>query len=214
MSTSRSLERPRFLCLGVLTVAVLGTTPGIAAAAADCFAVAECSALAGKGKQAHNERRYDDALRSYQAAYDRVADPRLLLLRGRSLFKQGHPDRALDLYRAAFPQLSDDGERKDAAEFIRQAEAALHGQGVTSQSVAAAPNGQLSSSKAGFDPQVGVVAAPSSLIAAPGGQRQPAYKRWWFWTIVGVSVAAAATGIALGIAAREPDTTGLMEYHP
>ena len=36
----------------------------------------------------------------------------------------------------------------------------------------------------------------------------PLYKRWWLWTAVGVVVAGVAVGVGLGIAARQPDTTG------
>lgn len=40
------------------------------------------------------------------------------------------------------------------------------------------------------------------------------YSKWWFWTPIGVVVAVSAIGIGLGVAARNPDTTGLTELRP
>lgn len=108
----------------ILGLVCLLAAPSVAHAAPDCFTNPECSALADQGKAAHNEKRYAEALRLYQSAYERVADPRLLILRGRSFFKQGQSERALDLYRAALPSLRDEAERSKAEEFIREAELA------------------------------------------------------------------------------------------
>ena len=36
----------------------------------------------------------------------------------------------------------------------------------------------------------------------------PLYQRWWLWTAVGVVAAGVAVGVGLGIASRQPDTTG------
>lgn len=55
-------------------------------------------------------------------------------------------------------------------------------------------------------PDVRLTAAP---VPAPAGTapvsdssaRRPVYKKWWFWTLIGVGTAAAATGIALGVRA-------------
>lgn len=38
----------------------------------------------------------------------------------------------------------------------------------------------------------------------PMAEEQPAYKRWWFWTLVGVGVAAVATGATVGVVASQP----------
>ena len=108
----------------ILGLTCLLMAPSVARATPDCFANPECSALADQGKAAHSEKRYAEALRLYQQAYERVADPRLLILRGRSFFKQGQPERALDLYRAALPSLQDESERSKTDVFIREAEEA------------------------------------------------------------------------------------------
>ena len=201
----------------ILGLAYLLTAPSVAHAAPDCFANPECSALADQGKAAHNEKRYAEALRLYQSAYERIADPRLLILRGRSFFKQGQPERALDLYRAALPHLRDEAERRDAEAFIRQAEAAAQVQRGTSKAPASSASPELKLGTPALDPAKpasGVGASAGAEPAAHPVRQTPLYKRWWFWTIVGIAAAGAATGIGLGVAAREPDTTGLMEYRP
>ena len=191
--------------------------PSPACAATDCFADDDCTALVAKAKKAHNEKRYSDALRLYQNAYDKVPDARLLVLRGRSYFKQGQPDRALDLYRAALPQLHGDAERQDVEQFIRQAEEATQRKGTTSPPVpqtTVPPNLLPSANSRSNDPiaHSGGSVTPEQLDAKASSA--PVYKKWWFWTIIGVAAAGIATGVGLGIAAREPDTTGLMEYRP
>ena len=55
---------------------------------------------------------------------------------------------------------------------------------------------------------------PAEAYAASGDEqanivepRRPVYRRWWFWTILGVVVAGAVTaGTVVGVAAQEPET--------
>lgn len=35
-------------------------------------------------------------------------------------------------------------------------------------------------------------------------QQKPLYKRWWFWTAIGVVVAGGASALAVGLTLREP----------
>lgn len=201
----------------VFGLAYLLTAHSVARAAPDCFANPDCSALAAQGKAAHNEKRYAEALRLYLSAYERVADPRLLILRGRSFFKQGQPERALDLYRAALPQLRDEAERRDAEAFVRQAEAAVQVQMRSSQAPTPSASQKLRLGAHSVDlarSDSGAYASTGTALGASSASQPPLYKRWWFWTLVSVAAAGVATGIGVGIAAREPDTTGLMEYRP
>lgn len=219
MSISRhihTIARCWVLATALLSSMLCSLLPSTTCAATDCFDDDGCTALVSKAKKAHNEKRYADALRLYQNAYDKVPDARLLVLRGRSYFKQGQSDRALDLYRAALPQLQSDAERHDVEQFIRQAEETMQGKGAPASSPpnALAPNLFPSANSQSHDPSVqtaGLVGTEHPDAKASGA---PVYKKWWFWTIIGVAAAGVATGIGLGVAAREPDTTGLMEYRP
>ena len=193
MSTSRPIQMNRrwSLCHAALTLCILlGTVPSTAGAATDCFAEEECSALVAKAKKAHNEKRYDDALALYQNAYDKVPDARLLVLRGRSFFKQGRADRALELYRTALPQLQGDAERRDAEEFIRQAEDSLRAKNQAPGTLTGAAESQ------------GTGARP---VGMQGEQTlaTPVYKKWWFWTAIGGgALAITAIGLGVGLSLR------------
>ena len=35
-------------------------------------------------------------------------------------------------------------------------------------------------------------------------QQKPLYKRWWFWTAIGVVVAGGASALAVGLTLRQP----------
>lgn len=50
------------------------------------------------------------------------------------------------------------------------------------------------------------VGAASTAPKAVEPEARPVYKKWWFWTIIGVAAAGAATGIAVGVTAtRAPE---------
>jgi hypothetical protein len=102
-------------------------------------------------------------------------------------------------------------------QFIRQAEEANQRKGTTAPPVpqtAVPPNLLPSANGWSNDPfaRSGGVVTPGQPDAKAADA--PVHKKWWFWTIIGVATAGIATGVGLGLAAREPDTTGLMEYRP
>ena len=52
------------------------------------------------------------------------------------------------------------------------------------------------------DTRLQVSSAPDLAHRTPdSAASRPVYKKWWFWTLIGVGVAATATGIALGVRA-------------
>lgn len=61
-----------------------------------------------------------------------------------------------------------------------------------------------------------IVMPPPPVVTPPlkVAEKPPIYKKWWFWTLVGGAAAGVAAGTAIGIAAREPDLTGVMQYRP
>jgi hypothetical protein len=48
----------------------------------------------------------------------------------------------------------------------------------------------------------GLLQAPVDAPPPPVAEVKPLYKRWWFWTTIGVLVAGAAVGVGVGIATR------------
>lgn len=169
-----------------MLVALLVT--GRSAGAAEPVVCAErpaCLALQEQGVQAHNEKRYAEAVRFYEQARASTPDPRLLVLMGRSRFRLGEIDAALALYNQARPDIADPVERAQLERFIGEANA--------QRTVAPDPKTQ-------------------ALLPPRGAEGPPVYKRWWFWTILGVAAAGTATALGVGLAARGPDTTGVPEY--
>lgn len=55
---------------------------------------------------------------------------------------------------------------------------------------------------AAVDSRLAVSSAPAvEHRTSDSAAARPIYKKWWFWTLIGVGVAATATGIALGVRA-------------
>jgi hypothetical protein len=75
----------------VLCCAVLGSSQALAAEVAPdaCLRDAKCRQLEDAGIEASERKDYDEALKQFQAAYERVPLPRLLLNIGRSLHHLG-----------------------------------------------------------------------------------------------------------------------------
>jgi hypothetical protein len=46
-------------------------------------------------------------------------------------------------------------------------------------------------------PGLALATATGSESTAPEHERQPVYRRWWFWTMIGVAAAGAATSVVL-----------------
>lgn len=84
----------------VLFCAALGSSQALAAEAAPdaCLRDAKCRQLVEAGVEASGRKDYDEALKQFQAAYERVPLPRLLLNIGRSLHYLGNYQDALGYY--------------------------------------------------------------------------------------------------------------------
>lgn len=78
-------------------------------------------------------------------------------------------------------------------------------------------DGLASSLYAGVD-YTGGLRQPIDAPPPPVAESQPLYKRWWFWTAVGVIVAGGASALAVGLATRPPSCpsghvcTGAITY--
>ena len=57
-----------------------------------------------------------------------------------------------------------------------------------------------------------VTPLPTSVTTPAAPAAKPFYKQWWFWTVLGVGAAGLALGVGLGVASREPDSSGLVTY--
>lgn len=180
------------------------------AAAPNCIAEPGCNDLLKRGKAAHNQKDYAAALAAYETAYDKVPDPILLVLKGRTQFKKGSPQSALELYLRAEQALTCEPDRQRLAQYIAEAREALVTRAPPLEPTArsGATEAELSARAEGLTPEL------LTATQRPEHVRTPIYKRWWFWTAVSVAAAGVATSVSIAVAAHEPDTSGLDKFYP
>ena len=174
------------LLAGLLSEGV--ATRAEAASSELCHTDSACRKRADLATKLYAERRFQEALNEFQAAYEMRADPFLLLNMGRCLFRLGRPRSALAKYEQIKSLNTDlDAETARSLEkYTAEAREALEAEQRESPTAAApAPA-----------PAVALTAPPP-----PPPEKQPVYKKWWFWTGIGV-VAATAIGVGLGVGLR------------
>lgn len=199
---SRSLTRRLLLIPLILPCLIMGVAlPARAQAPAErvaldaCVADARCKALADRGQAEYQAQHNEAALVSLREAYSLQPVPWLLFNIGRIHQKAERTDEALAAFRAFLQQsqaADEAGQREKARVYVEQVE----------RERAAAERERT----------VRVTAHPKD--DQPPRQKIPVYKKWWFWTAVDGAVAIVTIGTVLGIAAREPDLTNVMQYRP
>lgn len=180
----------------VLTAAVLIPTASFAQTESlppDCAADAECYSLSENAKQQSSSGNLSEALRMYQAAYERLADPRLLFNIARIYHKQKQYAEALTYYQQYLDSsLSANEQKRKASEYLAQCQAERTEQSKPSQIP--------------ILEQPSEVEPPPSDVARP----RPIYTKWWFWLgIGGFAAAGVTTGVLLGT--RPTDTIMVRE---
>jgi tetratricopeptide (TPR) repeat protein len=138
--------------------------------------VAEHAAL---GHRLYQLGQYQEAVIEYRRAYELRADPHFLYEIAEAYRQLGATDQALfyyDRYLAGAPNAVD----RDAVE----------DRVVELESLRARPQPLAPASRPG--------PAPANVSATPAKARpSPTWRRWWFWTAVGVALAAGVTAAAL-----------------
>ena len=190
---SRSLTKRSLLILLSLTWLLTNAAPPARAqppaeqAALDaCVADARCKELADRGQAEYQAQQPEAALASLREAYSLQPVPWLLFNIGRIHQKAGRTDEALAAFRAFLQQsqATDEAWQREKARVFVE---------------------QIERER--------VVVEKPVVNPSPPPQKKPIYKKWWFWTIVG-GAAAVAVGTAIGVSAREPDLTDVMQYRP
>lgn len=160
-----------------------------------CDKDALCGPLVERARAHSNAGQLEEALRSYQAAYQLVLDPPLLFNVGRVQHKLGRLKDAIDSYQRFLDSNYDDSAlRERTAEFLARAREQL--------------------------PPATTDKVPIETVTqpAPPAHSKPFYKRPWFLALVsGASAGVLVIGLAGGIAAsREPPSapSGALTSHP
>lgn len=135
---------------------------------------------------AYNLGRYDEAIAEYERAYRLIPDPPLLFNIAQAQRRSGLGEKAIDSYKAFLRTTApDDPNRALARKHLDELELFFKPVAPTAPKPAPKPP-----KPAGLD-----LAPPPE---APTPTTTPVYKKWWFWTGLGVAVVTGAvTAIAV-----------------
>jgi tetratricopeptide (TPR) repeat protein len=131
---------------------------------------------------------YEAALSDFKDAYRNFADPTFLYNIAQCERQLGRKEEAVRTYRNYLAEVPDSPKRPEIEAHITKLEAAI------------------SEERAAADAQRAQKAEPApaltpAVVAAPPAPppKQPLYKKWWLWTIVGVGAVGIGLGVGLGV---------------
>lgn len=180
MSNRRSRNRRQAACVAVLLalgVALPGSPRPAAAQSPEedpCLRDAACQRLLARAQAASQDRRFDDALATYERAYESSKAPWLLVNVGRMQHKLARYADARQSYLRYLEQPRQPGDEEQqatATDFLSQTESQLKQQS----------------------------ALTGTAPAPPPPEKRPLYKKWWLWTVVGGVVAGGVAGTIAGV---------------
>jgi tetratricopeptide (TPR) repeat protein len=168
---------------------------GITAPANDpCFLDVLCKGHYQRARLFSKAGELESALTEYQIAFKQQPVPWLLLNIARTLHKIPRLPEAIEKYQRYLDMTQQSGDaelRGKAQEYLEQAKKELAERPPPEKEPPPAP---LVAAPAVTSPPIGLVEQKVE---------RPIYKKWWFWTIIGVSAAAVAGGIAGGVLASQ-----------
>jgi tetratricopeptide (TPR) repeat protein len=153
-----------------------------------------------RGNSYFESAQYDNAIKEFEASYAIKPVPLLLFDIGNVARVSGKNEMAIEYFRRYLRTApAGSKERTEARRFL----ADLTRPGYKAPPTAAAPAPVESA-----PPPAAVAPAPTPAPAAavavspapaPAADKQPVYKKWWLWTIVGVAVVGVGVGVGLGL---------------
>jgi tetratricopeptide (TPR) repeat protein len=170
-----------------------------------CLKDPVCKDHYNKALKLYDEGRYADALPQFEEAYSRRQMPWLMLNIGRTMQRLGRGQEAISYYeRYKKAELNLDAATLERVnKYIEQAQALVE---------KPPEEKPLEPRPTKVDPPPvttpPVVAAPGVVPPGPdASEKKPVYKKWWFWTLIGVvAVGAVAGGVAGGLASKKTTT--------
>ncbi len=223
MRSSRALWTKKLVRISVFLLLVVGVSPwqaGPVSAWAQnkqdgCLKDVVCHDHYYKALKLYDDGKYADALPEFQAAYQRRQMPWLMLNVGRTMQRLGRPQEAIDYYeRYKKAELNmEPATLERVNKYIEQAQALID------KPAGETPNPpNLTVKDPGpANPPTGT---GTQLVLTPGQEGppppKPVYKKWWFWTIIGVAVAGGIAGAVAGslAAQKSPPPSLVMPGDP
>jgi tetratricopeptide (TPR) repeat protein len=180
---------------------------------------AKARAAFHNGLRHYNLGEFTAALESFKEAYRHFDDPSFLFNIGQCERQVGHKKEAIREYRAFLNNATHPDNVDVVRATIRQLEKELAADEEAERAAAAPKPEPTAPAAVTPTPSPAPVAAAASLTASapPPVEHEPAYKKWWVWTIVGGVVAAgAAAGVAVALTRPATVTapTTLGTQHP
>jgi tetratricopeptide (TPR) repeat protein len=164
-----------------------------------------------QAREAYASGRYQDALDIYVKLYAEQLHPNYLRNIGRCQQNLGQPDKAISSFREYLRKAKNlaSGEREEIEGYIREMEELKRQQAAAA--AAPPPQPAVPLTPTAIEPTA--PPAPLQLTAPPPGAtaEAPIYKRWWFWTAVGVAVVGGTVAVVMAtrgnkdIPCGEPD---------
>jgi len=223
--------RTLVLALAISLAPATGLSPQAAsvARAAEGKPVDKSRARYASGTAFFRSEKYAQALREFELGYLDRQDPAFLFNIAQCHRELQHPTEAVRFYRRFLSEAPEDHpSRGQAEQAVRELEGAAPSPSVPTPEwqvappparAAAAPEPQgvvvplPSAAPAAPPPPPAAVPAPApapaTVAAAPAPEAEPsspstpAYKTWWFWTLIGAGVVG---GILIGVAATSGNT--------
>jgi tetratricopeptide (TPR) repeat protein len=169
-----------------------------------------------QAREAYAAGRYQDALDISVKLYAVQLHPNYLRNIGRCQQNLGQPDRAISSFREYLRKAKNlaPGEREEIEGYIKEMEELKRQQAAAARPAAPPPQQPtVPLTPTAIEPTA-PPATPLQLTAPPPGtEPAPIYKRWWFWTAVGVAVVGGTAAVVMAtrsnkdIPCGEPDRT-------
>jgi hypothetical protein len=186
----------------------------------DPRAQAEAKRLFDEGTTAYNLGEFTKAAEAYRATYKITRDPVLLYNIAQSYRLANDLGQAAFFYRSYLRNVPTAPNRVEVEERLRRLRTQIGDEksgangssktamssGGKAQGETPAPSEPLVSPPASA-PEPATAQAPAAAInplpppPRLAVKREPLYKKWWLWTIVGGAAAAAAVGVGVGVGA-------------
>jgi tetratricopeptide (TPR) repeat protein len=157
------------------------------------------------GTRLYDLADYQGALEQFKKAYFNYEEPAFLYNIAQCYRQLGNKPEAIRFYKTFLRKLPDSPHSEEVRRLVTTltAEMTAEKPAPTPQPLVTPAEGPNAPSASPPAPAVALVPAatpaPVDLVAQPVRRRQPAYKKWWVWTLTGVAAAAAASAIAVGI---------------
>lgn len=147
------------------------------------------------GVKAFTLEHYDEAIYSFEKAYEQVPSPNFLYNIGISHLHAGRVEKALDYFEKCVARAGDEADQRcgDAKKRIEDIHALLARQEEAKAKAASAAHGGAATNEA--PPAALQAETPPAVHARPA--TKPVWKRWELW--VGVVAAVVVVGAAVGL---------------